>query len=61
MLFSEHMYVLLLGRLLELKLLGLLGELLGDPAKQFSKVVAPVYIPVSNIQEFYVVLPPAKS
>ena len=52
MLFSEHMYVLLLGRLLGVKLLGLLGELLGDPAKQFSKVVVPIYIPISNIQEF---------
>ena len=61
MLFSEHMYVLLLGRLLGVKLLGLLGELLGDPAKQFSKVVAPVYIPVSHIQEFSLFCTPAKS
>ena len=52
MLFSEHMYVLLLGRLLGVKLLGLLGELLGDSAKQFCKVLVPIDIPISNIQEF---------
>ena len=61
MLYSEHMYVLFLGRLLGVKLLGLLGELLGDPAKQFSKVVVPIYIPISNTQEFQLFCTPVKS